>query len=1389
MRKVTFRAFAVRLSFAASLFMFGKAFAQVPSYVPTNGLVGWWPFNGNANDESGNGRNGTVTGVTLVADRLGNANAAYSFNGTSNFISVPNPIGVSFSSGISISIWAKIAGLNSNTNCSLGCSQFLVSRGNDGSNGHFKIGYNQNQITSGGQKFGGGVNSFSGGGGVVASTASPYPQTTWQHLVLTYNNSQLKIYLNGLLASTTNYTTPISNLTNLIYFGRHELSSYPYFVNGLLDDIGIWNRALTQQEITTLYNVVNCNVTATTTQTNVSCNGGNNGTATVSSSGGTAPYTYSWSPSGGTSATASNLAAGTYTCTILDANQCSATKTVTITQPTAVTATTTQTNVSTNGGNNGSATVTVSGGTLPYAYSWAPTGGNSGTATGLVAGSYTCTITDANNCVTNQTVTITQPAPVSNCLPSYVPTNGLVGWWPFCGNANDESGNGNNGTVTGATLTTDRFGQANSAYLFSNSYIEVQPLSTLNGATNFSLCAWVYLDPTASNGQNYVLSRGWDYSNGFNLYVNQNGAAQIINGFYTFQKFSTVQPMKGNWHQVVVSRSGSTVNFYMDGSLDTTHTYSAPVGTNSELFYIGVHKWIGQQPGYYPYYFKGKIDDVGIWNRALTQQEVTALYNNFNCNVTASATQTNVSCNGGNNGTATVSSSGGTAPYTYSWSPSGGTSATASNMAAGTYTCTVKDVNQCSATKTVTITQPTAVTATTTQTNVSCNGGNNGTATVTSSGGTAPYTYSWSPSGGTTATASNLVAGTYTCTVKDVNQCSSLKTVTITQPTVLLAATTQTNVSCNGGNNGIATASASGGSAPYTYSWSPSGATTATQSNLAAGTYTCTVKDVNQCSATKTVTITQPAAVTATTTQTNVGCNGGNNGTATTTASGGTAPYTYSWSPSGGTVATATNLAAGTYTCMVKDVNQCSVTKTVTITQPTALVAATTQTNVSCNGGNNGTATVLPSGGTSPYTYSWSTSGGTAATAVNLGSGTYTCTVKDVNQCSATKTVTITQPTAVTATITQTNVSCNGGNNGSAIVTATGGTAPFTYSWSPSGGTAATASNLATGTYTCTILDANQCSATKTVAITQPAVLMAATTQTNVSCNGGNNGSATATASGGTAPYTYSWSPSGATTATASNLAAGSYTCTVNDSKQCTTSKNVVITQPLSLLATVSPTINYVQTGSNGTFNAVSQNSSANFIWQTKHVGLNWQQIPSNSFYSGSNTNSLTVNNVQVSNHLQSFRVVTFSGNCSDTSSSVVLHISDTCIVTLNDTNYVTITDTNIVTIYDTLYTSVTDTLIINTTLSLPAPNNENTILIYPNPASDHITIDNGNYTAMAGYTIRIENNAGQQVFQSAINQQQFYVDLSSWTGKGLYFVHLIDSQNNTVTIRKIVLQ
>ncbi|WP_310558626.1 LamG-like jellyroll fold domain-containing protein [Flavobacterium sp.] len=233
--------------------------------------------------------------------------------------------------------------------------------------------------------------------------------------------------------------------------------------------------------------------------------------------------------------------------------------------------------------------------------------------------------------------------------------------------------------------------------------------------------------------------------------------------------------------------------------------------------------------------------------------------------------------------------------------------------------------------------------------------------------------------------------------------------------------------------------------------------------------------------------------------QTNVSCNGGSNGSASVTPSGGAGGYTYSWSPSGGAAATATGLAAGTYTVTVTDAIGCIVTRNFTITQPTALVTtAASQTNVSCNGGSNGAASInIPTGGAGGYTYNWTpgtpTGDGTRSV-TGLSAGTWTCTITDANSCTTTVNFTITQPTAIsTATAAQTNVSCNGGSNGSASVTPSGGAGGYTYSWSPSGGTAATATGLSAGTYTVTVTDANACTATRNFTITQPTIVVAPT--------------------------------------------------------------------------------------------------------------------------------------------------------------------------------------------------------------------------------------------------------------------------------------------------------
>jgi len=558
---------------------------------------------------------------------------------------------------------------------------------------------------------------------------------------------------------------------------------------------------------------------------------------------------------------------------------------------------------------------------------------------------------------------------------------------------------------------------------------------------------------------------------------------------------------------------------------------------------------------------------------------------------------TNVTCFGGSNGSATASPSGGTPGYSYSWAPSGGTGQTASGLTAGTYTCTITDASGCVTTTQATITQPSALSTTSNSTPSVCNA-NNGTATASPSGGTGPYTYSWSPGGGTSATITGLAPGNYSVTVTDANGCTTSSTVSVTSSSGTLSSTTSStsNVSCFGGSNGSATASPSGGTPGYTYSWAPSGGTNATENNLPAGTYTCTITDATGCTTTTQATITQPAALSTASNSTPATCTA-SDGTATTTPAGGTGPYTYSWTPGGQTASTATGLAAGSYTVTITDGNGCTLTDSTTVsTSPGTLTASSSGiTDVSCFGGSNGSATASPSGGTPSYAYSWTPSGGTNATASTLAAGTYTCTITDASGCVTTITATITQPTAISSSITSTDPTCGGGNNGTAGVTVSGGTPGYTYNWSPSGGTGANASNLGPGSYTCTITDANGCTQTQSVTLSQAPGISVTASQTNLQCNGVSTGSATVSAGGGTPPFTYSWSPSGGTGATASGLAAGSYTCTITDAAGCTQTQTFSITQPAAL--TISSTGDNACQGQGGTISAAAGGGTPGYTY------------------------------------------------------------------------------------------------------------------------------------------------------------------------------------------------
>ncbi len=412
--------------------------------------------------------------------------------------------------------------------------------------------------------------------------------------------------------------------------------------------------------------------------------------------------------------------------------------------------------------------------------------------------------------------------------------------------------------------------------------------------------------------------------------------------------------------------------------------------------------------------------------------------------------------------------------------------------------------------------------------------------------------------------------------------------------------TMNTNVSCFGLNTGSILVTASNATPPYDVSWSgpssgdPAGTEIAasggmyTITSLAAGIYSISVTDAAGLVTTVSDTVTQPAAINLTTIQVNVSCNGISNGSIDLTVTGGTSPYTYDWSNDGpenpdNDTQDLSGLAAGIYTVTVTDANGCSGTTSVTITQPTALSLSTTQVNVLCNGSATGSIDLTVSGGTSPYTYDWSNDGpenpdNDTQDITGIVAGTYTVTVTDANGCTSSASATITQPSAIVLTTTQVNLLCNGIPTGSIDLTVSGGVPGYTYDWSNDGAEnpdndPQDLSNLLAGTYTVTVTDANGCTKTTSVTISQPAAIVLTTTQVNVLCNGAATGSVDLTVSGGVPGYTYDWSNDGPEnpdndTQDLSGLTAGTYTVTVTDANGCTTTTNVTITQPLALALT-----------------------------------------------------------------------------------------------------------------------------------------------------------------------------------------------------------------------------
>lgn len=442
------------------------------------------------------------------------------------------------------------------------------------------------------------------------------------------------------------------------------------------------------------------------------------------------------------------------------------------------------------------------------------------------------------------------------------------------------------------------------------------------------------------------------------------------------------------------------------------------------------------------------------------------------------------------------------------------------------------------------------ITITSTVTNVTCFGLSNGSATISAAGGAGGYTYTWTPTNTNSNIITGITAGQYTVTVTDASLATGSLVVTIGEPSLLGSITNANNVRCYGTATGTISVAGTGGTSPYSYIWTAPGSTLSTVPNVPVGNYGVTITDANGCVTTNSVSVMQPTQITAATTQTNATCNGACNGVAQVNASGGTAPYTFYWNSSPIQVTQiANNLCPSNYTISVTDANNCLFQLITTITQPTQIMATTTVTNANC-GQSNGTICANITGGTGGYYIYWSSGSNTNCTA-NVPAGAYTFTVVDMNGCLTVQSGLVNNIGGpIISVVSQTNVSCFGGNNGAVTTTVTGGTAPYNYSWSGNGGTQPSASGMTAGINNLTVIDNTGCVGTASVMINQPNPINIATNSTNALC-GQNNGSISSTVTGGTPVYMYSWIPNVGFSNTVQNLSAGSYTLQITDVNGC----------------------------------------------------------------------------------------------------------------------------------------------------------------------------------------------------------------------------------------------
>jgi len=1179
------------------------------------------------------------------------------------------------------------------------------------------------------------------------------------------------------------------------------------------------SKTCTGEETVTVAEYVCPTITLSESITNTSCNEDCDGSITVTPSGGTAPYTYSWN-NGQTTQTATGLCAGSYTVTVTDSKNCSVVSdSYTVSEPDVLLANTSATDETGNDFEDGTATSAPSGGTSPYTYEWS-NGETTQTITGLAPGNYTVMVTDAHSCTAEETVTVNE---YICAVLTIEETQENVSCYGEC-----------DGVLTVDDVTN---GIPPYDYIWSTG-------QTTQSIDN--LCPGNY-DVTVTDSKNCSVSESYTITEPDELFANASATDETANdaedGTATANPTGGTTPYSYEWS---TGETTQTIEDLPPGDYDVTVTDDN--GCTSEET-VTVNEFVCPDLSLESSQFdntcynecdgeititnviNGVAPFTYVWSDGQTGQTAYELCagdydvtvtDSKNCSVvsetftitepeelTATTTTTGETYNDAEDGTATVNADGGNPPYSYLWD-TGETTQTITNLAPAIYYVTVTDDNGCTVEAEAEVEEficP-ALTIFEETENVYCNGDCDGYISIYAvDNGVAPFEYLWS-TGDTESSIDNLCPDTYSVTVTDADNCPVTKTYEITEPDELLPNATATDESSYQAQDGTAIANPTGGTTPYEYNWS-TGATTQSISDLAPGDYIVTVLDYFDCQSIDTVTVNEFICpdLTVNATQTNINCYGACNGEIeVTSVTNAVEPLYYEWSNGGG-ASYIDNLCPGDYTVTVTDAKNCQVIQDYTITQPEELLANAFATDETANDANDGTATANPTGGVSPYSYSWS-NGESTQTISGLAPDSYTVTVTDDNGCTSIESVSVAEfgCLGLAIEISQTNVQCNSECNGILEITGvTNGTPPFTYTWS-NGKTTTKIDSLCQGSFSVTVVDANNCNVYGSYTVTEPQPLLANATSTDETANDAYDGTAISNPSGGTQSYAYNWS-TGDTTQAISGLAPGTYFLTVTDANGCTTLDTVTIIEfTCPALEVNSQTTNISCFGAcDGSIAILSVNNAVSplsYKWNTGATSASMSDLCAGD-YSVTITDAKNCEVVQNYTLTQPDEILITVDSTRDVRLDPLGYIA---ISTNNNGNYIfswngpgnfkaKTEDLDSLSDFGCYTLTVTDTVTncsIDSTICLEDKTATfdfelGNINIYPNPAKNDFIIDFSN-TKLSNTEITLFDLSGkiQLQFEKQAKDKILKVDLETLNA-GLYIIR-IRSTEFGITYRKIVL-